>query len=39
MGETVLSLRGITKQFGAVSALSGIDLDVQAGEVVAPGRR
>ena len=34
-GETVLSLRGITKQFGAVSALSGIDLDVRAGEVVA----
>ena len=35
MGEPVLSLRGITKQFGAVSALSGIDLDVHPGEVVA----
>ena len=34
-GETVLSLRGICKQFGAVSALTDIDLDVQAGEVVA----
>ncbi len=34
-GELVLSLRGICKQFGAVSALSDIDLDVHAGEVVA----
>jgi D-xylose transport system ATP-binding protein len=34
-GNTVLSLRGICKQFGAVSALTDIDLDVQAGEVVA----
>ena len=34
-GETVLSLRGIGKQFGAVSALTDIDLDVRAGEVVA----
>ena len=34
-GETVLSLRGICKQFGAVSALTDIDLDVKAGEVVA----
>ena len=33
--ETVLSLRGICKQFGAVSALTDIDLDVRAGEVVA----
>ena len=33
--EPVLSLRGIGKTFGAVSALSDIDLDVQAGEVVA----
>ncbi|WP_327084913.1 ATP-binding cassette domain-containing protein [Nonomuraea sp. NBC_01738] len=31
----VLSLRGITKRFGAVAALTGIDLDVGAGEVVA----
>ena len=33
--EPVLSLRGISKNFGAVSALTGIDLDVHAGEVVA----
>ncbi|WP_336799064.1 ATP-binding cassette domain-containing protein [Kaistia sp. MMO-174] len=34
-GEPVLSLRGISKHFGAVSALTDIDLDVYAGEVVA----
>lgn len=33
--ELVLSLRGISKNFGAVSALTDIDLDVHAGEVVA----
>jgi D-xylose transport system ATP-binding protein len=33
--EPVLSLRGIAKHFGAVSALTDIDLDVHAGEVVA----
>jgi D-xylose transport system ATP-binding protein len=33
--EAVLSLRGISKHFGAVSALTDIDLDVNAGEVVA----
>ncbi len=33
--ERVLSLRGISKRFGAVSALTDIDLDVHAGEVVA----
>jgi D-xylose transport system ATP-binding protein len=33
--ELVLSLRGISKHFGAVSALNDIDLDVHAGEVVA----
>jgi D-xylose transport system ATP-binding protein len=33
--ELVLSLRGISKNFGAVSALTEIDLDVHAGEVVA----
>jgi simple sugar transport system ATP-binding protein/D-xylose transport system ATP-binding protein len=32
---TVLSLRGISKAFGAVAALTGIDLDVSPGEVVA----
>ncbi len=34
-GEPILSLRGITKTFGAVSALTDIDLDIHAGEVVA----
>ena len=33
--EVVLRLQGISKQFGAVSALTDIDLDVHAGEVVA----
>jgi D-xylose transport system ATP-binding protein len=33
--DTVLSLRGISKNFGAVAALTDIDLDVAAGEVVA----
>jgi D-xylose transport system ATP-binding protein len=33
--ELVLSLRGVSKHFGAVSALTNIDLDVHAGEVVA----
>ncbi|MDP9391604.1 MAG: ATP-binding cassette domain-containing protein [Actinomycetota bacterium] len=33
--DLVLSLRGITKTFGAVAALTDIDLDVHAGEVVA----
>ena len=35
ISELVLSLRGISKNFGAVSALTDIDLDVHAGEVVA----
>ncbi len=35
IAETVLSLRGISKNFGAISALTGIDLDIGAGEVVA----
>ena len=34
-GEPVLSLRGISKNFGAVQALTDINLDVHAGEVVA----
>ena len=34
-GELLLSLRGISKNFGAVSALTDIDLDIYAGEVVA----
>jgi D-xylose transport system ATP-binding protein len=31
----ILSLRGITKTFGAVAALTDVDLDVAAGQVVA----
>jgi D-xylose transport system ATP-binding protein len=34
-GEMLLSLRGVSKNFGAVSALTDISLDVHAGEVVA----
>ncbi|TBN38638.1 sugar ABC transporter ATP-binding protein [Paracoccus subflavus] len=34
-GDLLLSLRGVSKQFGAVTALSDIELDVRAGEVVA----
>lgn len=34
-GELLLSLRGVSKNFGAVSALTDIELDVHAGEVVA----
>lgn len=34
-GELILRLRDVGKQFGAVTALEGIDLDVHAGEVVA----
>ena len=34
-GELILSLRDVSKQFGAVTALSDIELDVHAGEVVA----
>src|SRR5690349_810420 len=33
--EPVLSLRGVSKRFGAVAALTDIDLEVHAGEVVA----
>ena len=33
--SAILSLRGISKSFGAVAALTDIDLDVAAGEVVA----
>src|SRR6202046_2697536 len=34
-GELVLSLRAVSKHFGAVSALTDIELTVHAGEVVA----
>jgi D-xylose transport system ATP-binding protein len=33
--KPVLSLRGITKAFGAVAALTGVDLEVASGQVVA----
>jgi D-xylose transport system ATP-binding protein len=33
--EHLLELRGISKRFGAIRALEGVDLDVYAGEVVA----
>jgi D-xylose transport system ATP-binding protein len=33
--EPILSLRGVSKKFGAVSALTDIELDVNPGEVVA----
>jgi D-xylose transport system ATP-binding protein len=32
--KPLLSLRGVSKRFGAVQALDGVDLDVSAGEVV-----
>jgi D-xylose transport system ATP-binding protein len=35
LGSPVLSLSGISKHFGAISALTDIELDVHAGEVVA----
>ncbi|WP_375001181.1 ATP-binding cassette domain-containing protein [Aeromicrobium sp. CTD01-1L150] len=33
--RTILRLRGVSKNFGAVAALTDVDLDVRAGEVVA----
>ena len=33
--QAVLSLRGVSKTFGAVSALTDVDLDIFAGEIVA----
>ncbi len=33
--EPVVSLRGVTKRFGSLTALAGVDLDVRAGEVLA----
>ncbi|WP_239124015.1 ATP-binding cassette domain-containing protein [Rhizocola hellebori] len=35
MTEAILSMRGISKHFGGVQALSNVDLDVYPGEVVA----
>ncbi|HLH62651.1 MAG TPA: ATP-binding cassette domain-containing protein [Ktedonobacteraceae bacterium] len=34
-GRPILQMRGITKSFGAVRALGGVDFEVYAGEVVA----
>jgi D-xylose transport system ATP-binding protein len=34
-GGTLLQLRGISKHFGPVQALSGVDLDIPAGQVTA----
>jgi D-xylose transport system ATP-binding protein len=34
-GEPVLALRGVSKRFGAVQALTDVELEVSAGEVVA----
>ncbi len=34
-GGTLLSLRGITKRFGPVQALTAVDLDIPAGQVTA----
>lgn len=34
-GELIMKLRGVSKQFGAVTALADIDLEIHAGEVVA----
>ncbi|MGH3348729.1 MAG: ATP-binding cassette domain-containing protein [Nocardioides sp.] len=35
VGDSVLSLTGVNKRFGAVQALTDVSLDVHAGEVVA----
>lgn len=35
MSESLLSLHGVTKSFGAVQALAGVDLEVPAGQVTA----
>jgi branched-chain amino acid transport system permease protein len=34
-GTVLLSVRGLTKRFGGVVAVNGVDLDVAAGEIVA----
>ncbi|MDA8249712.1 MAG: ATP-binding cassette domain-containing protein, partial [Rhodospirillales bacterium] len=32
--EPLVSLRGIARRFGAVQALAGVDLDIDAGETL-----
>src|SRR3954454_21029457 len=34
-GESLLRLRGVSRRFGPVQALDGVDFDVRSGEVVA----
>ena len=34
MSETVLSIRALTKTFGAHEVLKGVDMDVKKGEVI-----
>ncbi|MEU5266751.1 sugar ABC transporter ATP-binding protein, partial [Amycolatopsis sp. NPDC021455] len=34
-GTPLLRVRGLTKKFGPVQALAGVDLDVPAGQVTA----
>jgi ABC-type branched-subunit amino acid transport system ATPase component len=42
---TLLEIQGLTRDFGGVRAIDGLDLDVDAGEIVSvsartvPGRR
>ena len=33
-GATIIRYRGVTKRYGTFEALTGVDLDVHAGEVV-----
>jgi len=35
MSDTIVSIRGISKRFGSVAALSDISIDIQQGEIFA----
>ena len=35
MSDPVVEIRGVTKRYGAITALSGIDLDIRRGEIFA----
>ncbi|MBQ8528369.1 MAG: ATP-binding cassette domain-containing protein, partial [Clostridia bacterium] len=35
LNETVLSIRGLTKKFGDLEVLRGVDLDIRDGEKIA----